>query len=157
MIEVPTVRRRLLGGELRRLRAAAEFSLEDAAQILECDRSNISRIETGHRGIRPKELRELLAAYGIDERRRYAMADLARQLTSRGWWQEFDQVLPRPYVDLVSLEIGAAVEWTFEAHTVPALLQTEAYARCMVAAAGQVTDPRDRDLIVAARMMRQQV
>ena len=60
MIEAPTARRLLLGTALRRYRENQGFILEDAARVLECDRSKISRIETGQRGIRPKELRELL-------------------------------------------------------------------------------------------------
>src|ERR1700678_4403104 len=41
------------------------YTLADAARMLECDRSKVSRIETGQRGIRGKELRELLAESGV--------------------------------------------------------------------------------------------
>ena len=50
----PPVRRRIVGGALRRHRENAGYTLEDAARVLECDRSKISRIETGQRGIRGK-------------------------------------------------------------------------------------------------------
>src|SRR5260370_15323317 len=73
MTDVPPVRRRLLGAALRRFREVAGYTLEDAARILECDRSKISRIETGQRGIRPKELRELLDEYGVEPDRRDAL------------------------------------------------------------------------------------
>ena len=62
------MRRRLVGGVLRRYRENAGYTLQDAARVLECDRSKISRIETGQRGIRPKELRELLTEYGVPDR-----------------------------------------------------------------------------------------
>jgi predicted transcriptional regulator len=52
VVETPPVRRRLLGGALRRYRESLGYRLEDAARILECDRSKISRIESGRRGIR---------------------------------------------------------------------------------------------------------
>ena len=65
MTDAPPVRRRLLGAALRRHRESAGLGLDDAARILECDRSKISRIETGQRGIRPKELRELWATEPI--------------------------------------------------------------------------------------------
>jgi transcriptional regulator with XRE-family HTH domain len=74
------VRRRLVGGALRRYRENAGFTLEDAARLLECDRSKISRIETGQRGIRPKELRELLAEYGVPDSEQAALV----AITSRG-------------------------------------------------------------------------
>ena len=61
----PPVRRRLLGSALREYRESLGYNLDEAARILECDRSKISRIETGERGIRPKELRELLTEYGV--------------------------------------------------------------------------------------------
>ena len=57
----------LLGAALRRFREQAGYTLDDAARLLACDRSKISRIETGQRGIRPAELRDLLAGYGVDE------------------------------------------------------------------------------------------
>ena len=68
------MRRRLVGGALRRYRENVGYALEDAARVLECDRSKISRIETGQRGIRPKELRELLTEYGEPEREQAALA-----------------------------------------------------------------------------------
>ena len=52
MVTAPPVRRRLVGSALRRYREDLGYALEDAARILECDRSKISRIETGQRGIR---------------------------------------------------------------------------------------------------------
>jgi transcriptional regulator with XRE-family HTH domain len=65
VIEAPSARRLLIGAALRRYREDQGFVLEDAARVLECDRSKISRIETGQRGIRPKELLELLTEYGV--------------------------------------------------------------------------------------------
>jgi transcriptional regulator with XRE-family HTH domain len=59
------VRRRLLGNALREYRESLGFNLDEAATILECDRSKVSRIETGERGIRGEELRELLTEYGV--------------------------------------------------------------------------------------------
>ena len=157
MIEVPTVRRRLLGAELRRLRELAGFAIEDAARILECDRSKISRIETGHRGMRPKELRELLAEYGVEEERCHALADLARQANKRGWWQDYSAVLAEPYQDFISLEAGARSQWTYETQFVPGLLQTEEYARSIAGAGLDGEAKREQEQFVAVCMARQQV
>jgi transcriptional regulator with XRE-family HTH domain len=157
MSDVPTVRRRLLGAELRRLREAAGLSLEDAAQILECTRSKISRIETGHRGMRPKELRELLEEYGVEEDRRYALAELARQANQRGWWQTYGDVLSEPYQDFIALEADAASAWTYEAQLIPGLLQTAEYAGAIAGASLVKEAKSEQDRFVAARMARQQV
>src|SRR5580658_834979 len=57
MTDTLSVRRRLVGSALRRYRESLGYDLGVAARILECHPSKISRIETGQRGIRPKELR----------------------------------------------------------------------------------------------------
>src|SRR5580700_7258352 len=127
----PPVRRRLVGGALRRYREHVGYALEDAARVLECDRSKISRIETGQRGVRPKELRELLTEYGVPEARRTALEAIARQADQTGWLQSHGHVLDEAYQDFIGLESTAAAIWTYEAQLIPGLLQTEAYARAI--------------------------
>src|SRR5215472_2941654 len=101
MTDSPPVRRRLLGTALRRFREQAGYTLDDAAHILECDRSKISRIETGQRGVRPKELHELLVEYGVEEARREALLTVARQTHQAGWWQSYSRVLDDAYQDFI--------------------------------------------------------
>jgi transcriptional regulator with XRE-family HTH domain len=157
MTDAPPVRRRLLGASLRRLREQAGYTLEDAARILECDRSKISRIETGQRGVRPKELRELLTEYGVEERRREALLTIARQASQTGWWRSYSHVLSDAYQDFISLEASALTISTYEAQLVPGLLQTEDYARA-IAAASLVNESQDEhEQFVHVRLTRQQV
>src|SRR5579864_9771087 len=85
----PPVRRRVVGGALRRYRENVGYALEDAARALECDRSKISRIETGQRGIRPKELRELLTEYGVPESEQAALLAVAHRGREDGWWLDY--------------------------------------------------------------------
>ena len=61
----PTVRRRRLAGELRRLREAADLTIDEVGEKLECSASKISRIETGHVGGTPRDARDMRALYGI--------------------------------------------------------------------------------------------
>ena len=102
------MRRRLVGGALRRYRENMGYALEDAARVLECDRSKISRIETGQRGIRPKELRELLTEYGVPDSEQAALVGLARRRDSRGWWDQYANVLPEAFADYLAMESTAA-------------------------------------------------
>ncbi len=157
MTDVPPVRRRLLGAALRRFRDVAGYTLEDAANVLECDRSKISRIETGQRGIRPKELGELLEEYGVEPARREALLTVARQARQVGWWQSYSHVLSDAYQDFISLEASAATIWTYEAQLVPGLLQTEDYARAIAAASLFGESNEEREQFVQARLRRQQV
>ena len=94
MIAAPPVRRRLVGGALRRYRENLGYTLDDAARVLECDRSKVSRIETGQRGIRGKELRELLTEYGVDDQPQAILAAIADPRGARGRYGANADVLP---------------------------------------------------------------
>ena len=87
MTDAPPVRRRLVGAALRRFREQAGCTIDDAARLLACDRSKISRIETGQHGIRPGELRDLLAGYGVDGSRYDGLLSIARHARQPGWRQ----------------------------------------------------------------------
>jgi transcriptional regulator with XRE-family HTH domain len=155
--EAPPVRRRLLGAALRRYRESVGYGLDDAARILECDRSKISRIETGQRGIRPKELRELLAEYGVEEKERLALAAIARHNDRRGWWQSYEHVLSDAYQDYIIMESAASEIWTYETQLVPGLLQTSDYARA-IATASLIKETREQqEEFVQVRLARQEV
>ena len=104
MTATPPVRRRLLGAALRRYRENLGFRLEEAARILDCDRSKISRIETGQRGISAKELRELLTEYGVPDGEQAALLAVAHRGRQHGWWQGYQNVLSDAGQDYVIME-----------------------------------------------------
>ena len=155
MIAVPPVRRRLVGGALRRYRENLGYALEDAAQVLACDRSKISRIETGQRGIRAGELRNLLAEYGVDEQAQAALAAIADPHAARGWWRPYADVVPGPLQDYLALEMTASQILIYEAQQVPGLMQTPGYARAVAAADPALIDGAAVDRAVEARLARQ--
>jgi hypothetical protein len=123
--------------------------------VLECDRSKISRIETGQRGIRPKELRELLTDYGVPESEQIALIGLARRGGQRGWWDDYADVLPETFVDYIIMESAAAEIMVYEAQLVPDLLQTQDYARAIAAAEPGCTDSQ-REQVALAKAARQE-
>jgi transcriptional regulator with XRE-family HTH domain len=145
----PAIRQRLVGAALRRYREAMGFRLEDAADVLECDRSKLSRIETGQRGIRSKELRELLAEYGAGEREQTMLIALANPKRASGWWQDYGDALAGDERDMAILESLAAHVCIYHAQQVPALLQTEEYAHAVAAASGFPNGPRAVDALLA--------
>src|SRR5829696_5973963 len=63
----PTVRRRRLGGELRRLRELAGLTCEQAGDHLDCSASKISRIETARVPARAADVQALCQLYGAGE------------------------------------------------------------------------------------------
>jgi len=152
------VRRRLIGGALRRYRENVGYALEDAARVLECDRSKISRIETGQRGIRPKELRELLAEYGVPASEQLALVSIAGRGSPRSWWHPFAGILPDAYLDYVIMEWAASEIMTYQGQLIPGLLQTDEYARAVAAAEpGYATDEQREDVVAAGATRRQAV
>jgi transcriptional regulator with XRE-family HTH domain len=150
------VRRRLVGGALRRYRENVGYALEDAARVLECDRSKISRIETGQRGIRPKELRELLTEYGVPASEQLVLVTIASRGGQHSWWHPYADVLSDAYLDYVIMESAASDIMAYEAQLVPDLLQTDDYARAIAAAEPGYLTGQQREDAVAAKAVRKQ-
>lgn len=154
----PTVRRRVLGANLRKLREAQRLTLTDAAAHLDCDPAKISRIENARNGIRTGDLRSLLDLYGIRERARQdGFLALARESGRERWWREFEDRFPQDFLDLIDLEEEVAHCRSFEPGVVHGLLQTPAYAEAVIGegAAGALDDLRRTR--VRVRMERQRV
>jgi hypothetical protein len=140
MTDALSIRRRLVGSSLRRYRENLGYDLSVPARILECDRSKISRIETGQRGIRPKELRELLTEYGIDAAARDALTAIARRTYDPA------PLLGSSYVEFLEIEKAASAIFIYAPVQVPRLLQFPEYARAVIAA-----DPNVPEQARAAR------
>jgi transcriptional regulator with XRE-family HTH domain len=154
----PPIRRRLVGGALRRYRENIGYTLEDAARILECDRSKISRIETGQRGIRPKELRELLTEYGVPASEQLAMVAIASRGGRNSWWHAHADILTDADLDYVIMESAASEIMAYEAQLIPDLLQTDEYTRAIAAAEpGYLTDQQREDAVAAQAARRRAV
>src|SRR6266516_2550754 len=137
----PTVRRRRLGLELRRLREQAGMTCEEVGRHQDCSGPRISRIETGHIGIRPGEVRELLDLYDVtEESARDALVSIARDARKKGWWRQYSDVLPAWFEARVGLEAEAAVLKEYETQFVPGLLQSKEYAHAILRA-GQPMAP----------------
>ena len=126
---------------LRRYRENRGFTLEDAARVLECDRSKISRIETGQRGIRARDLRDLIAEYDVGEQERAFLAAIATPKSASGWWQEYEDVLAGEWRDYLIMESLAAQILTYHTQQIPGLLQTEAYAVAVAEASTSAPEP----------------
>ncbi|MEU7865606.1 helix-turn-helix transcriptional regulator [Dactylosporangium sp. NPDC049140] len=148
----PTLRRRQLGMELRRLREAAHVTIDHVAERLECSGSKISRIETGQTGVTPRDVRDMLDIYGVDPEYADQLLKIAREARQKGWWQLYGDVLTSAYV---GLEAAADHIRSYEALVVPGLLQTEEYAQAMIHAARPDIGATDVDKRVRVRMGRQ--
>ena len=158
MPEGPTVRRRRLGAELRRLREANSLKLEEVAEQLGLAPSTLSRIETGKAPTKTAYLTTMLGMYGIDDPAvRKVLVDMAREGHRKGWWSIYDDVLPSGFDIYVGLEAEASGLRSYETDVVHGLLQTTDYALAVL----RELRPRDSDEQVARgvdlRMQRQRL
>ncbi|WP_230203099.1 helix-turn-helix domain-containing protein [Parafrankia discariae] len=131
----PTVRRRRLGAELRRLRETAGVTADQARIHLDCAASKISRIELGRSPTTARDVADLLELYQVtDSDTVTALTALARQSNERGWWQSYGDLLPGWFDGYIGLETEASAITTYETQLVPGLLQTPGYAAAVLAA-----------------------
>lgn len=153
----PTILRRQLAAELRRLREHAQLTVADVASRLGWSESKLSRIETASTGIRRQDLERLLGEYGVAAAERTRLLALSNQSRQRAWWEAYGDTLPDAYETYIGFEAEASSILTYEALVVPGLLQTDEYAKAVALADGVV---RDSDVIssrVQVRMARQAV
>ena len=152
----PTVRRRRLGMELRRLREASSLMIEDVARHLECSMSRVSRIETGKSVARIRDVRDMLDLYEVaDAGQREQLLTLAKEAQQRGWWTEYEAVLSAGLDTYVGLEASAASIRSFQTHLIPGLLQTEEYSRALIRVARPGEGPANIDRMISLRRRRQ--
>ena len=128
----PTLGRRRLGLELRRLREQAGVTLDTVADRLDCSSSKISRIETGHIGVSPRDVTEMLSIYAVSAELTAELLQVSRDARQKGWWQAYGTALAGAYV---GFEQATSRIKTYEAQLIPGLLQTPAYATAVFRAA----------------------
>lgn len=127
----PTVSRRRLGSELRRLREISGVTTQQVASRLLISQPKISLLENGRRLIKPRDVRDLCGLYGVRDQRRVGhLMQMARESGQQGWWDAYDDI---PYGAYIGLEAEAAALRIYEPLVIPGLLQTSAYARAVIA------------------------
>jgi transcriptional regulator with XRE-family HTH domain len=152
----PTVRRRLVGSQLRRLRIDKGISREEAGEAIRASEWKIHRLENGQVGFKERDVVDLLHLYGVTEPDRVtALVEVAREANEPGWWQHFGDVLPQWFRAYVDLESAATLIRTYEGQFVPGLLQTEDYIRAVVRGARLEDSSEDLDRRVGLRKARQ--
>ena len=155
----PTVRRRRLAAELRRLRGSSRTGTT-VAKALGWSPAKVSRYELGQGSFPLEEIEKLLDYYGVTGGRRAQLLALAAEANERAWWYDYADALSPEYMEFIGLEAEAAAELVWQVVAVPGLLQTEAYARAVHTAHQRVVHmppPGVFERRVAVRMIRQQV
>nr|WP_307128922.1 helix-turn-helix transcriptional regulator [Streptomyces sp. B1I3] len=126
----PTVRKRRLGAELRRLRLDSGLTGGQVAERLLISQPKISRLENGHCAISPRDVRDLCALYGVtDQHVLNSLMRMAKESAQQGWWNTYGDI---PYSIYIGLETDAHFIYCFAPLVIPGLLQTPAYAQTVI-------------------------
>lgn len=151
----PTLRRRRLSAELRKLRAArVRDETQGGGQVrttaewidiqLGWSKGKFARMERGAwERPNPRDVKDILDLFGVtDEAYRDELMTLAKQGRERGWWHPYKGALSEAYQTYIGLEAEAASVHAFQLAVVPGLLQIAEYARELSARGPhEISDP----------------
>ncbi|HEX6467804.1 MAG TPA: helix-turn-helix transcriptional regulator [Streptosporangiaceae bacterium] len=150
----PTLRRRRLAAEMRRLRAESGKNRDQVAHEATIASATIHRIETAAHAPSPAHILMLCKVYGVSEERTEFLVTLARQSRLKGWWHRYSGAIPSWFQVYVGIEEEASSIRIYQSEVVPGLVQTEAYARATYAAEPIVPPDDEIDRHVAVRLGR---
>ncbi|MEV0278484.1 helix-turn-helix transcriptional regulator [Streptomyces sp. NPDC050610] len=151
----PTVRRRRLGQELRRLREEKGMTAEEVADRLLVSQSKISRLENGRRSISQRDVRDLCGVYEVqDQHLVESLMQMAKESRQQGWWHAFGTLSPT-YSVYIGLEADAVSVRNYESLIVPGLLQTPQYAESVIRGMWPEASMDDVENRVGVRLRRQ--
>lgn len=153
----PTVRRRRLAAELRRLRGNRTGN--DVSRAIGWSTTKISRAESGRESLPPAEIKKLINYYGVTDPLRGRLLGLAEDAVQQGWWDEYADALDPRYLEFIGLEAEATSCLQWQSDFMPGLLQTEDYARRLSAVYQMLAPtipPSVHQRFVRVRMLRQE-
>lgn len=152
-----TVRQRRLGNELRRLRQQADLTTAQAGVLDGSSQPRISSIESGRYAVGADRVRALARSYSCtDEAYIDALTDMTGGRT-RGWWDEYRDILPLDALDLAELEHHSTAMRTAAVIHLPGLLQTRAHAHAVISDVVPSLAPHEVEHRVSYRIKRQAV
>ncbi|WP_326811448.1 helix-turn-helix transcriptional regulator [Streptomyces scopuliridis] len=153
----PSARQRRLGTELRRLREQMDLSVTKAAALLGSSQPQVSSVELGRFAVSADRVRAMAHSYTCtDEALIEALAGMTGGRT-RGWWEEYRDILPPDTLELAELEHHATAMRTASVIHLPGLLQTRAHAYAVISDDVPTLAPPEVEHRVSYRIKRQAV
>lgn len=126
-----------LGRRLRAARAEARKTVADVTTAGLGSKAKLARIESGLVPVKVADVRALCWLYGLNEVETEALAEMALNTATEGWWEDYSDVLPVWFSMYVELEAAANQVLSYDPELVLGLLQTSDYTRAI-----GMADPR---------------
>lgn len=146
-----TAQSRELGTELQRARKNARLRGTKVVEELEWSTAKLSKLEKGGRGTVVSDISTLLGKYGCDKSTRDRLLRLVEEPSTGYFLRLHDHGTGDDLLNLAIHERAAATLTTYEPMVIPALLQTEAYMRALLA----TDDVESTEALVGTRRERQ--
>ncbi|WP_280461384.1 DUF5753 domain-containing protein [Nocardia carnea] len=151
----PTVARWELSLRLNEWRKQLGIDVETAAKSLKISRNHWWQIMSDRRALTDDHFEGMLTLFGIAAKDQAELRQLRADARDRGWWSEYSGLFSDETRRLFGLEHGAQAVHSYEGLLIPGLLQTENYARAIMASDIARIRPVDSERYIEARMRRQ--
>lgn len=153
----PTAIKRWIAFTLKRLREQSGKSRQELAELLDCNISHLSHLETGRNLPSALESDALLDIYGVGDRKAAFRELLRSAKKGKDWWKTpvFKDAEPEWFDLYLGLEAWARDVQSYDALVVPGLFQTSDYARALITAAYPELTDTEVQRRVDLRMARQ--
>ncbi|MBQ0854825.1 helix-turn-helix domain-containing protein [Streptomyces sp. BH-SS-21] len=129
----PMYLRKRLSTQLQVARKKAGYSQPDVADEMVWSLSKVMRLESGRTKISVTDLRALITFYGVPDETAAELIAHAQEARRQPWWQEYRNILSEGFKSYLGYEASASIVRNYEVLFVPGLLQTEEYARAILA------------------------
>lgn len=151
MATAPTMRKRIMGSYLRRLREESGLTVTEAHEEMGIGRASFYRHERGESSVSLAEAEKYLRVYGVTSQSTIdRVISLARTSKASGWWNlEPGSNEGSVQAELAEMEDMAYELWTHEDQAVPALIQTSEYSESIIRLVvnGDFSEKRAQNLI----------
>lgn len=124
--------RRSIAEAVKQLREDQGKHLNEVAQDLMMSSSKLSRLENAQGTPLPRDIRDLIRYYQIEGTPLATRLERwVRAAGRRGWWTDYSNEVIEGLEAHLAYEVDAATERVYTLPFLPALLQTEGYARAV--------------------------
>jgi transcriptional regulator with XRE-family HTH domain len=152
----PTVWRRWLAFEMKRMRQRAGLSQADIARVLGSQVPKISLMEKGRRNVQRRDLEKLLPLFDVPQEHWDNYFTAADNAHKKGWWEIYDdRSVPGWQKRFIGLEQGAERIRTYQPAVLPGLFQTPEYAAAILQRTAPYSSQAKIEQLVEVRTHRQ--